>query len=102
MADRFDVEHCDKLINAEAEKFIAPFEKTFSEHNEKNISVEQEKKEGDLDCEDSAITEFLAKVANKIRENILSDSQNSKAAKFLRIIDSFFHATLSSRKGGQN
>ena len=64
--------------------------------------MEQEKKEGDLDCEDSAITEFLAKVANKIRENILSDSQNSKAAKFLRIINSFFHSTLSSRKGGQN
>ena len=37
-----------------------------------------------MDCEDSAITEFLAKVANKIRENILSDSQNSKTAKFLR------------------
>ena len=44
MADRFDVEPCDKLINAEIEKFIAPFEKTFSQHHEKNISVEEEKK----------------------------------------------------------
>ena len=102
MADRFDVGHCDELINAEAEKFIVLFEKTFSEHHEKYISVEEEKKEGDFDWRDGVITDFPTKVANKIRKNILSDSQNSKAAKILKIIDSFIHSILSSRKDGKN
>ena len=44
MTDRFDVRHCDELIDAEAEKFIAVFENIFSEHMKKNISMEEEKK----------------------------------------------------------
>ena len=102
MADRFDVGHCGELINAEGEKFIVLFEKTFSKHHKKNISVEEEKREGDFDCKDGVTTDFITKVANKIRENILSDSQNSKAAKIPRIIDSFIHSILSSRKYGKN
>ena len=43
MAHKFNVGHCNELINGEAEKFIALFEKTFSKHDEKNISVWYEK-----------------------------------------------------------
>ena len=102
MADRFDVGHSKELINAEAENFIALLEKTFSEHHKKIISMEKEKKESDFECKDGVITDFLTKVAHKIRENILSDSQNSKAGKVLRTIDSFIHSILSSRKDGKN
>ena len=69
----FDVGYCDELRNAEAEKFIVLLEKTFSKHHDENISVEEEKNEGDLDCEDGVTIDFLT--INKIWENILSDSQ---------------------------
>ena len=71
------------------------FEKTFNEYYEKNLKQEN------LDCEDSVVTDFLTKFA-KIREYILSDTQGSKAAKFVNIIDSFFQSVFNSKQNGQN
>ena len=44
MTDRFDVRHCDELIDAEAEKFIAVFENIFSEHMKKIFQWRRRKK----------------------------------------------------------
>ena len=44
MTDRFDVRHCDELIDAEAEKFIAVFENIFSEHMKKTFQWRRRKK----------------------------------------------------------
>ena len=66
--EKFNIEDTDEIIEAEAERFLLLFEKTFNEYHEKKL------KEESLDCEDSIVTDFLTKVANKIREHILSDA----------------------------
>ena len=96
MTEKFNIEDTDEIIEAEAERFLLLFEKTFNEYHEKNL------KEESLDCEDSVVTDFLTEVANKIREHILSDAQGTKAAKFLKIIDSFFQSVFNSKQNGQN
>ena len=82
MTEKLNIEDTDKIIKVEAERFLLLFEKTFNKYHEKNL------KEENLDCEKGIVTDFLTKVAKKIREHILLDAQGSKAAKFLKIIDS--------------
>ena len=91
MTEKFNIEDTDEIIKAEAEKLLLYFEKAFNEYHEKKL------KEENLDCEHGIVTDFLTKVAKKIREHILSDAQGSKAAKFLKIMDSFFQSVCNSK-----
>ena len=91
MTEKFNIEDTDEIIEADAEMFLLLFEKPFNEYHEKNL------KEKNLDCEYGVVTEFLTKIAKKIREHILSDAQGSKAAKFLKIMDSFFQSVCNSK-----
>ena len=96
MTEKFHIEDTDEIIKAEAERFLLLFEKTFNEYCEKNL------KQKSLDCEEGVVTDALTKVARKIREHILSDAQVSKAAKFLKIIVSFFQSAFNSKQNGQH
>ena len=91
MTEKFNIEDTDEIIEADAEMFLLLFEKPFNEYHEENL------KEKNLDCEYGVVTEFLTKIAKKIREHILSDAQGSKAAKFLKIMDSFFQSVCNSK-----
>ena len=91
MTEKFNIEDTDEIIEVDAEMFLLLFEKPFNEYHEKNL------KEKNLDCEYGVVTEFLTKIAKKIREHILSDAQGSKAAKFLKIMDSFFQSVCNSK-----
>ena len=86
----------EELVNAEAEKFLLLFEKTFSKH--KNILKEEN---DNLDCEECGITgNILTKIGKKIRETIDSEENSkkvSKATKFLKIIASFFHSIFDRK-----
>ena len=90
VAEKFNIEDTDEIIKEEAERFLLLFEKTFNEYHEKKL------KEENLDCEHGIITDFLTKVAKKIRQYILSDAQGSKAEKFLKIIYSFFQSVFNT------
>ena len=68
MAHKFNVGHCNELINAEAEKFIALFEKTFT--MKKIFQWGMRKKEGDLGDEDCVITTFLLKLQIKSEKTV--------------------------------
>ena len=50
-----------------------------------------------LDCEEAIVSYILNKTAKRIRECIQSDKKASKATKFLKIIDSFFHSIFDSK-----
>ena len=92
LTEKFNIEDTDEIIEAEAERFLLLFKKAFHEYHGKSL------KEENIDCEDSVVTDFLTKVAKTIRGHILPDVQGSKAAKFLKIIDSFFHQYLTTNK----
>ena len=82
----------NELINHEAEKFLQLFERAFSEKHEKNIEH--------LNCDDGIVSNILSKVAQKIREIVHSEEASdrlSKAKKFLKIIDNFFHSIFDSK-----
>ena len=95
MTKKCNIEDTDYIIEAEAERFLLLSEKTFNGHQEKKLKVEN------LDCEDSVVIAFLTKVAKKIRAYILSDVSGSKAAKLLKIINSFFQSIFNSKQNGQ-
>ena len=57
--EEFNIEDTDEIIEAEAERFVLLFEKTFHEYHEKSL------KEENIDCEDSVVIDFLTKVAKK-------------------------------------
>ena len=64
------IDNSDKFIDAEAEKFLLLFEKIFNEHHEKKLKEENTENNTDLDCEDGLVTDFLTKIAKRIRECI--------------------------------
>ena len=82
----------DKFVDAETEKSILLFEKTFNEHNEKKV---KRRNNTNLDCEDGVVTDTLTKIA--VRGSIHSDEKVSKAAKSLKIVDNFFHSIFESK-----
>ena len=51
-----------ELVDAEAEKFLLLFDKTFSEHYEKKLNNEND---ANLDCEDGVVDDILTKIAKK-------------------------------------
>ena len=51
-----------ELVDAEAEKFLLLFDKTFSEHYEKKLNIEND---ANLDCEDGVVDDILTKIAKK-------------------------------------
>ena len=85
-----------KSFKQKQKGFCYCLKKTFNEYHKKNL------KKGNFDCEDGFVTDFLTKVAKKIREHILSDAKGSKAAKFPKIRDSFFQSVFNSKQNGQN
>ena len=78
-----EVELDAELIDAEAEKFLLLFDKTFSEHHQKKLN------DANLDCEDGIVDDILTKITKQIRENILSNEKVIKATKFLKVIHTF-------------
>ena len=72
------------------------FERTFNRHHEKKLKEENNEHKTNLDCEDGVVTGILTKIAKRIREGIQSDEKVSKATKFLKIINSFFHSIFDS------
>ena len=52
----------EELVDAEAEKFLLLFDKTFSEHYEKKLNNEND---ANLDCEDGVADDILTKIAKK-------------------------------------
>ena len=52
----------EELVDAEAEKFLLLFDKTFSEHYEKKLNNEND---ANLDCEDGVVDYILTKFAKK-------------------------------------
>ena len=105
-----DIEHIndpnEEVVNAEAEKFLLLFEKTFSEHHENILKEEKNGEKNDnLECEDGIVGNILTKIAKKIRETIhseLNSEKESNATKFLKIIDSFFDSIFDSKQNGKN
>ena len=91
------IDNSDKFIDAEAEKYVLLFEKTFNEHHEKKLKEENTENNTNLDCEDGLVTEILTKIAKRIRECIRSNEKASKTTKFLKIIDIFFHSIFDSK-----
>ena len=67
MTEKFNIEDTYEIKEAEEERFLLFFEKTFNEVHEKNL------KEESLDCENGVVTDFLTMVAKKMREQIPSD-----------------------------
>ena len=99
-----DIEHIndpnEELVNAEAEKFLLLFEKTFFEHLEKTLKEENIEKKS-LDSEDGIVSDILTKIAKEIRGTIHSEEARekvNKVRKFLKIIDSFFHSILTANE----
>ena len=96
VSEKFNIEDTAESIELEAERFLLLFEKACHEYHEKCL------KDKNINREDGVVTDFLTKVAKKIREHILSDTQGTKAAKFLQIIDSFFQPVFNSNQNGKN
>ena len=57
-----------ELVDAEPEKVLLLFDKTFSEHHEKKLNNENN---ANLDCENGVVSNILTKIAKKIRKNSL-------------------------------
>ena len=90
------------MVTAKAEKFLVLFQKIFSEHHE-NILTEENIE--NLDCKDEIVGDILTKIAKRIRETIHSEENSknvSKATKFLKIVNSFFHSIFDSKRSGRN
>ena len=71
--------------------------KTFNEHHERKLNEENTENNTNLDCEDGVVTEILTNIAKRIRECIQLDEKSSKATRFLKIIDSFFHSIFDNK-----
>ena len=98
-----DIKHTndpnEELVNAEAEKFLLLFVKTFSDHHENILKEENIGKSDNLDSEDGIVSDILT------RETIHSEEaipKVNKARKFQKIIDSFFHSIFDSKRNGKN
>ena len=76
------------IIEAEADKFIALFKKTFTEETE------------EIDSEGGPAQDILAKIVLKIKEKLQSIDANGPAIRFLRLITYFFQSIL--QKNGKN
>ena len=59
MTEKISIEDTDEITKAEAERFLLLFEKAFHEYDEKSFKM------GNMDCEDSIVTDFLTTVAKK-------------------------------------
>ena len=81
------------VIDSEAGKFLALFEKIFNENH-----IEQENIIQDLDAEDGAIQDILIKIANKISEKIENSTGENKTLKLLKLISFFFKSFVSNSK----
>ena len=55
----------EELVDAEAEKFLLLFNKTFSEHQEKKLNNENNENNANLDCVDGVVSVILTKIAKK-------------------------------------
>ena len=100
-----DIEHInepnEELVNAEVEKFLILFEKTFSGHHENTLKEENTEKNFNLDSEKGIVSDILTKITKNIRETIHSEEEArekvNKARKFLKIIDSFLYSIFDSK-----
>ena len=91
------IDNSDKFIDAQAEKYVLLFEKTFNEHHEKKLKEENTENNTNLDYEDGLVNDVLTKITKRIGERIQSDQISSKTTKFLKVIDSFFHSIFDSK-----
>ena len=64
-----DIEHInepnEELVNAEVEKFLILFEKTFSGHHENTWKEENTEKNVHLDSQKRIVSDILTKIAKK-------------------------------------
>ena len=79
-----DIEHIndpnEELVNAEVEKFLLLFEKTFREHHQNILKEENTEKKDNLDYEDRIVGNILTKIGKKSQKNysFRRKQQNSK------------------------
>ena len=79
------------VIDSEADKFLALFEKISNEKYMKQENITQ-----DLDAEDGVIQDILMKIANKISEKIENSTGETKTLKLLKLINFFFRSFVTN------